>query len=125
MKPFLFYRMDSGRGISPPRMDYGAMGILSPPRIMNSPPRGEYGGTGSAGGSSYYQQQHPPRASRSPPRRSNSPGLGTFLNLKPKPSERVNSDLEKYWRDQMSNISKGPVPPPSTSTSRPMPGINN
>ena len=80
--------------------------------LFYSPPRGEYG---SAGGS-YYQP--PPRSSRSP-RRSNSPGLGTFLNLQPKPSERVNSDLEKYWRDQMSNIAKGPPP----TTSRAMPGI--
>ena len=32
---FVFYRMDSGRGISPPRMDYGRTGLISPPRIMN------------------------------------------------------------------------------------------
>ena len=88
-------RMDPGRGISPPRMARGV--ILMDQRRSKSPQR--------------YPQ--PTRSSGSPPRRSNSPGLGYFLNL-PKPAKpkevTVNSDLEKYWRDQMSSITSKSLP---------------
>ena len=134
-------RNDSyGRGISPPRMEYGRGGI-SPPRMSPgrgvSPPRANYGrgispprmdssrgvvlmdSVRSSRSPPRYGGQPPNQGRRSPPRRSNSPGMGYFLGLsQPKPKPNVESDLEKHWRDQMSSIGRN-KPLPNLSISRP------